>query len=123
VVTISANPAAIKARGGGAVEERKSFGTVLRDLLIDRGYTTAIGNPNWSRIADELGDVQYESLRKAITGERLASAKIMERVAQQLDVEPSVFWEYNLWLVQRAFDPKEVGEEKAFENLRKWMKK
>ena len=105
------------------MEERKSFGTVLRDLLIDRGYTTAIGNPNWSRFADELGDVQYESLRKAITGERLASAKIMERVAQQLDVEPSVFWEYNLWLVQRAFDPKEVGEEKAFENLRKWMKK
>lgn len=109
-------------RGGGAAEgKRQSFGEVLRDLLIARGYVTAIGNPNWMQFSHELDGIQYESLRKAITRERDPSPKIMEAVAEQLGVEPTVFWEYRLWSVQRKFDPREVGEDEAYENLRRWL--
>jgi hypothetical protein len=95
---------------------------MVRDLLIERGIVTAMGNPNWSAFSMQLGGVQYESLRKAVTGERRPSPKIMETVAEALDVEPGQFIEYQLWLAQRAFDPAEVGEEEAFANLTAWMK-
>jgi hypothetical protein len=91
-------------------------------LLIERGFVTPIGNPNWSAFADQLKDVQYESFRKAVTGERWPSSKIMEAVASQLGVEPSLFWEYQLWQAQRAFDPREVGDDVAYQNLQEWMK-
>jgi hypothetical protein len=120
----TAKPEAVSARtGGGSAVSRKSFGAFLRDLLIERGYTTGIGNPNWSQFALDLGDIQYESLRKAVTGERPPSARIMVRSAEQLGVEPTVFWEYQLWLAQRALDPTKVGEEEAFANLQKWLGK
>lgn len=103
---------------------RRSFGAVVRDLLIEQDITTALGNPNWSAFSLQLGDdVKYESLRKAVAGERHPSPKIMESAAQALGVEPTVFWEYELWLVQRAFDPREVGEDQAYENLLAWQRK
>ena len=115
-------PAAVSPRTGrGNALTRKSFGAVLRDLLIERDYTTGIGNPNWSQFALDLGDIQYESLRKAVTGERPPSARIMARSAEQLGVAPTVFWEYHLWLAQRAFDPTHVGEDEAFANLQQWL--
>lgn len=124
----AANPATMsrsrRTRGGEAAEvKRQSFGEVLRDLLIERGHVTAIGNANWMAFSKELEDIQYESLRKAVTGERPPSPKIMESVAAMLDVTPEVFWEYRLWSVQRNFDPKEVGEDAAFENLQRWLEK
>lgn len=106
---------------GGAAESRRGFGQITRDLLIDRGMVTAIGNPDWPALAKELGDVSYESLRKAVTAERPPSIKIMEMVAEVLGVDPNIFWEYQLAQAQRAFDPKEVGEDEAFANLQKWL--
>lgn len=101
--------------------EPRAFGVILRDLLIDRGYVTAMGNPNWAEFVLGLEDVHYESLRKAVTGERWPGAKIMEEAARVLEVSPSIFYEYQLYEAQRAFDPKEVGADVAFENLRKWV--
>ncbi len=101
---------------------RRPFGAVVRDALIERELTTPMGNPNWSAFALELQpDVQYESLRKAVTGERRPSPKIMERVAQVLGLKPNTFYEYMLWEAQRSFDPVEVGEEEAFANLQAWI--
>jgi hypothetical protein len=106
---------------GRAAERPRRFGEVLRDLLLEHGYTTAIGNADWPRFARDLGDIRYETLRKAVTGERAAATKIMERVAALLDVEPTVFWEYELAQVRRSFDPRVVGEDEAFANLQRWL--
>ena len=100
------------------MSEVRSFGVVLRDLLIERGLTTSMGNPNWSAFADSMEDVHYETLRKAVTGDRAPAPVLMERVAAALGVEPDVFEEYALWRAQRMFDPREVGLEAASENLR-----
>lgn len=113
------NPA---AKGEGAAR-RKSFGEVLRDLLIEQGYTTSIGNPDWPRFAQGLGDIQYETLRKAITRERDPSLKVMEACAEALGIAPDTFWEYRLAQVQRMFDPREVGEDEAYANLQNWIEK
>ena len=98
------------------------FGKVLRDLLIERGYTTGIGNPDWPRFATELDGIRYESLRKAVTRERAPSVKIMEACASRLGVEPTIFWEYQLAQVRRSFDQREVGDYEAFANLQRWKK-
>jgi len=102
-------------------EKRRPFGAVVRDLLIERELVTGMGNPNWSAFAAQLGEIQYESLRKAVTGERWPSPKIMEMVAQALGVEPRLFWEYQLHEAQRSFDPREVGEDEAIANLQAWL--
>lgn len=99
----------------------RSFGAITRDLLIERGFTTGIGNPNWSGFSLELDDIHYETLRKAVTGDRAPAPKIMEAVAEKLGVDPSIFPEYQLYLVQREFDPREVGEEQAMKNLQFWL--
>jgi hypothetical protein len=91
-------------------------------MLIDQGLVTPIGNPNWSAFADQLVDVRYESFRKAVTNERWPSPKIMEAVAAALGIEPAVFWEYQLYEAQRAFDPQEVGDDVAYANLQAWLK-
>lgn len=94
------------------------FGQVLRDLLIEREITTGMLNPNWSAFAEMMPDVHYETLRKAVTGNRQPPPALMERCAAALGVEPSVFSEYRLWQAQRMFDPREVGLSQAEENLR-----
>jgi hypothetical protein len=101
----------------------RPFGTVLRDLLIERGITTGIGNPDWVAFARALPDVSYESLRKAVTGERPAGIKIIQSVASALGVDPHLFWEYRLAQVQRSFNPSEVGQEVAFANLQAWLER
>jgi hypothetical protein len=95
---------------------------VLRDELIARGYTTPIGNPDWARFALELDGIRYESLRKAVTRERQPSLKIMESCAAALDVDPTIFWEYQLAQVRRSFDARTAGEDVAYANLKRWLK-
>jgi hypothetical protein len=112
---------AMPSAAGKGKRKPRVFGAIVRDLLIERDITTGMGSPNWSDFALMLEDVHYESLRKAVTGERWPGPKIMEAVAKALKVDPSIFPEYQLWLAQRAFDPKEVGEEEAFTNLAKWV--
>jgi hypothetical protein len=101
----------------------KPFGQVLRDLLLEHGYTTGLGNPDWPRFAMELDGVEYESLRKAVTRERAPSVKIMTACASTLGIEPEIFWEYELAQARRAFDQREVGEDEAFANLQRWTKR
>ena len=105
----------------GHVDGRREFGEVVRDLLIERGFTTAIGNPDWPRFAGELEGVNYETLRKAVTRERMPSAKVMESVAARLGVDPATFWEYELERARQSFDPRRVGDDEAFANLRRWL--
>jgi hypothetical protein len=116
----SPSPTRMNGNGDGRVDGRREFGEVVRDLLIERGYTTAIGNPDWPRFASDLDGVNYETLRKAVTRERLPSTKVMERVAARLDVEPSIFWEYELARAMKSFDVRQVGDDEAFANLQKW---
>lgn len=99
----------------------RPFGAVLRDLLIERGITTGIGNADWVAFARMLPDVSYESLRKAVAGERQPGIKIMQSVASALGVDPDVFWEHQLAQAQRSFNPSEVGEAVAFANLQAWL--
>lgn len=99
----------------------RTFGAIVRDLLIEGGYVTGIGNPNWSGFALELDDIHYETLRKAVTGERPPSAKIMEAVAEKLGIPPGIFPEYQLAQAQRDFDPRSVGEAVAMTNLLLWQ--
>lgn len=100
--------------------EFEPFGRVLRDLLIERDITTGMGNPNWSAFAEKLDTVHYETLRKAVTGERQPSAKVMEEAAAALGIEPTTFIEYQIWQAQSQFDPREVGVEDALKNLEAW---
>lgn len=102
--------------------QRRSFGHVLRDHLLESGYTTGIGNPDWPRFAQELDGINYESLRKAVTGEREPSVKIMESCASALGVEPTIFWEYQLAQVRNGFDLGSVSADVAFANLQRWLR-
>lgn len=103
-----------------ASSEYRPFGKVLRDLLIDAEITTSMGNPNWSAFADKLDSVHYETLRKAVTGERNPSPVLMTEAAAALGRDPSVFIEYRLWEMQRKFDPREVGVDEALKNLERF---
>lgn len=96
------------------------FGHVLRDLLVEAEFTTRIGNPRWADFADRLPGVHYETLRKAVTGERQPTAELMELSAQALGLEPDVFVEYRLWQARRSLDPRDVGHHAAVKTLRAW---
>lgn len=96
----------------------KRFGVALRDLLLDREeFQTYTGNINWSVFADKLKGTHYETLRKAVSGERQPSIGLMQQVASLLKVDPSYFAEYRLAQAQRQFDVGEVGWETAMKNL------
>lgn len=102
-------------------ESYKPFGRVLRDLLIERNITTGMGNPNWSAFSELLPTVHYETLRKAVTGERQPTPIVMREAAEALKLDPAdTFVEYRLWEAQRQFDPREVGVDAALENLARW---
>lgn len=96
------------------------FGAVVRSLLIDAGIVTRMGNPDWTSLARKMPGVNYESLRKAIVGERSPSEKIMIAVAQTLTVKPTVFVEYRLLKARRSLDPDHVGWYAATKALNRW---
>jgi hypothetical protein len=99
---------------------RKTFGVALRDLLIEREVTTPMGNPDWAGLAQMMDGIHYETLRKAVTGERHPAPKVIEAVSDALGVRPEFFAEYRLWKAQRQFDPREVGLDTALKNLQAW---
>ena len=106
---------------GQMAEGFQPFGRVLRDLLIERDITTGMGSPNWSAFAELLDGVHYETLRKAVTGERQPSPQVMQAAAEALGLDPSeTFTEFALWQATRDFDPREVGVEAALDNLKAW---
>ena len=97
----------------------KPFGRALSDLLRETDYTTSMGNPNWHAFSEALG-IHYETLRKAVAGEREVSETILVEVSRALGIDPSHFAEYRMLKAREMFDPREVGFEKAMENVRKW---
>jgi hypothetical protein len=99
------------------------FGVVVRSLLIDAGIVTRMGNPDWTSLVRQMQGVNYESLRKAIVGERSPSEKIMIAAAHALDVKPAVFTEYRLLKARRSLDPDYVGWSAATKALNQWEAK
>lgn len=100
-----------------------AFGAALRTLLIDAGVVTRMGNPDWTSLARRMPGVNYESLRKAVVGERAPSEKIMIAAAQALGVKPTVFVEYRLLTARYALDPDHVGWPAATKALNRWEAK
>jgi hypothetical protein len=104
----------------------KPFGVALRDLVLDlndEAFLTPSRNVNWMEFARATiarKGVKYETLRKAVAGERTPGLSLIEIVAEALAIEPEFFAEYRLAQAQRSFDPSEVGFERAVENLRAW---
>jgi hypothetical protein len=98
----------------------KPFGEAMADLLRENDYTTSTGNPNWHAFAAMLKDVHYETLRKAVAGEREPSMHVMEEVARALRVKPEHFAEYRILKVAESFDIRKVGFEKAQANATAW---
>jgi plasmid maintenance system antidote protein VapI len=101
-------------------QTRKPFGQALAELLRESDYTTQTGNVNWRAFARTLEGIHYETLRKAVAGERTATPHIIEEVARALGLRPDYFVEYRLWQAQREFDIREVGFERALENFERW---
>lgn len=96
------------------------FGAKLRELLINAGIVTRMGNPDWTGLVRQMQGVNYESLRKAVVGERPPSEKIMTAAAEALDVEPTAFVEYQLLQARRALDPDQAGWKAATKALERW---
>jgi hypothetical protein len=109
-----------KARPRGGQLDYRTFGIALRDLLIERGITTRLGSPDWPGFSARMPDVHYETLRKAVTGDRPVAPKIIEGVAKELNLSPEFFAEYRLWQVRCTFDPASVGADTAIGNLERW---
>jgi hypothetical protein len=95
----------------------RPFGEELRDLLIAKGITTGTGNACWATLASRMPGVHYETLRKAVTGERLPSHALMESSATAIEEEPEAFSEYRLFKQRSKFDPKVVGRQTALNAL------
>lgn len=93
---------------------------MLRTRLIEAGIVTRIGNPYWMEFVEQLPGITYETLRKAVVGERPPSEKILVAAAQALGVSPTVFTEYRLLEARRALDPTEVGWDRAVKALQMW---
>jgi hypothetical protein len=104
-------------RPSGEQHDYRVFGTALRDFLIERGITTRLGSPDWPGFAARLPEIHYETLRKAVAGDRPVAPKIIEGVAKELALDPEAFAEFRLWQVRRTFDPAEVGIQAALQNL------
>ena len=75
------------------------FGRVLRDLLITKDVTTRNGNPDWAGFCQQLDGISYETLRKAVTGDRQPHLALMESVSDALSVPRTTFVEFGYsWL-------------------------
>lgn len=112
-------------RGLGVSASRDGSSTlrdVLRDHLVERGIVNKLGDPNWVAFAELLDGYKYETLRKAIAGDRQPTMGLMEACAEALDISPAEFIEYRVLAAQRMFDPREVGMEQALKNLDAWGK-
>ena len=98
----------------------RPFGPTVRDLLIVKDVTTRNGNPDWAGFCQLLDGISYETLRKAVTGEREPSLKIIEAVSDALSVSPTRFIEYRLLEAQRKLDWRAVGFDSALVALERF---
>jgi hypothetical protein len=103
------------------VEAAGRFSDVLAETLVEKGYhRTWAKYPDYARLAREI-DVFYETLRKAVAGEREPTRDLMEKCAKKLRIDPLCFEEYRLLVARDLFDPKVVGDKKALKNLREFV--
>lgn len=105
-----------------AMDTSDPFRIALRDLVVENGYSTRTGNANWSAFAAQLRGVHYETLRRAVAGERIPSPRLIEECARVLGIGPEHFLEYRVYLAQRDFDPNVLGIERVLRNLEAWTK-
>jgi hypothetical protein len=91
----------------------RPFGAELRDLLIAKRLTDGMGNASWIALAARIPGVSYETIRKAVTRERLPSPELMMKCASAIGEKPEVFSEYRLWAMRARLDPREVPIETA----------
>jgi hypothetical protein len=101
-------------------ETTSVFAVALRELLIEHDFATRSGKPNWSAFAKEIEGVSYETLRRVVAAALPPSRELIEECARALRIRPEYFLEYRLYRAQRDFDPREVGIDRAVENLRVW---
>jgi hypothetical protein len=101
------------------------FGATVRRLVLERPrYLTRSGNVSWALVARDAPGVGYETLRKAVAGERAPSEELMRAVAAFLGIDVDNFLEYRLARARELFDPEAQGGglsglEQAAENLRR----
>lgn len=96
------------------------FGRAVAEQLLENGYVRLNSNPDWVTFATTIPGVSYETLRKAVSGERPVSPELLKKVAQALRIEPSFFVEYRLANARRELDPTEVGWQRAVAALSSW---
>jgi hypothetical protein len=105
------------------MENERPFGQALDALARSKGYVNRLGNVNWADLARDIPGIHYETLRKALAGERQLDHDFLERLAEGLGVPADYFVEWRLWDAQRRFDPREVGYDEAVANLTEWLRK
>jgi len=93
------------------------FQTALPRLVASAGYTTKTGTVNWAAFAEELHGVHYETLRKALAGERRVTPLVIEAAARALDLAREHFAEYRLHQARIALDECAVGFDRAMTTL------
>lgn len=97
---------------------RRDFARVVRDeMLAQDEYVTALGAPNYAAFIADVDGLNYESARKALTGDRWPSNTIMEKIAAALKIEPRDFWEWRLNNLRDQLDPN-IDVEQAYTTLR-----
>lgn len=104
------------------METTEPFPAALRELVMENDYVTNTGKPNWAAFASELEGFHYETVRRAATGRRPPTPRLMEECARTLRIRPEYFLEYRVYLAQRDFSPAAVGVERALENLALWTR-
>jgi hypothetical protein len=103
--------------------KRRDFGRIIRDELLRRAdddrpdWITPLGHPNFSAYLLEVDAIGYETARKALTGDRWPSNKVMEALAAPLELDPHDFWEYRLNLLRERLEPRD-DYQAAYDALR-----
>lgn len=84
--------------------------TVRERMALDPVFQTRSGGFNFARLARDAG-VHYESLRQALTSERVPSRELMEAVAAVLPdvLDATIFPEYRALDIREALDPARYG--------------
>src|SRR5947209_1392794 len=102
----------------GPVHTHEPFPQALRELVAGTESTTQTGNVNWSAFAENV-DMHYETLRKALAGERMVTQRIIVKCAEALAIDPTYFAEYRLEEYRRRLDTRVVGLTVAVVNLQR----
>lgn len=105
------------------IQSDRRFGRALQGVVRNReDFLTSTGNVNWTAVAARLDGVSYETLRKAVAGERPPSPELISTVAAAFELPPKFFLETQLAEAQLQFDPRHVGWKVAAENVEIWQR-